>query len=307
MTDMPNTPDLQRMNSPTSPDSGTTSSRNWSDLDLEAFHDHALDADTHDHLSKSLRTDPALRERLASLRSREAAILEALKLTSSVGARAPQPNWRLTRVPHAALLAAALLLTAGVGLIVHTRGTPPQAPQSPSRPHHTALAPASLSPGARILMSMPLSKEVQIRLAQRAPLQSPNAPATQISDMPASDSDDLREFTLALSSERPEAAAVLLESLPAGAQAHAMDALGESIRSAEVARRALDTLTLEHQLAACERWATDARLRPVAFDRLRELQSKATLAPQYERTIRLLEQDASLDGWIASYGLARAR
>ncbi len=293
-----------------------TQPRVWSDLDLEAFHDEALDADAHDQLAQSLLTDPALRERLARLRARETAILEALTLASRADMPHAQPRHtpRHTLLPRAAGLAAALLLTAGVALLITSSLTsPPSTPPAPLTPHapshagHAALAPATPTNPAtatRTLFSMPLTADIHNRLAQRTP---EPARAARTQDAPAPAPDDLHQFTLALRSDRPEAAAVLLESLPAEAQSRAMDALGESLRSAEVARRALDTLTPEHQLATCERWATDARLRPVAFDRLRELQHTAALAPQYQRTLRLLQEDATLEGWIASYGLARGQ
>lgn len=289
--------------------------RVWSDLDLEAFHDQALDADSHDQLAQSLLTDPALRERLARLRAREAAIIEALTLASRAGAPRAKPHRGL--LPRAARLAALLLLTASAGLLIHSLYAPAPLltpPHTPSHPGHAALAPATPtapSTPTRTLFSMPLTADIHSRLAQRTPLRDaagPTAPASTAARTPnAPAPDDLHQFTLALRSDRPEAAAVLLESLPAEAQARAMDALGESLRSAEVARRTLDTLTPEHQLAACQRWATDARLRPVAFDRLRDLQHKSALAPQYQRIIQGLQQDASLDGWIASYGLAQGR
>lgn len=281
----------------------------WSDADLEAFLDEALDEDVAAAVGKSLREEPALRARLAAISRADALMTEALSAPASQRAAAGGAGRRWVAMGAAA--AACVLLGVGVWagmsmgsgaagdgtdrngamrgtVIVEARGSGDVGAGEVVREEYDAIP-------------VVLSVKLPARPAR-------GAPARFGGGVPARAGGPTVESQLAgaLAAGDVPLAVVLIEGASATAQEGAYRQIGELMRSATLAERVLDSMAPEQQLAACRLWAEDPKLRTVVFPRLALLAEGGEVGPELAAVVGAMSRRDELRPWVRSYGLAAA-
>lgn len=256
----------------------TNDRRAWTDIDLEMFADDALDASSSDALREALRTDADLRRRLGSIRQIDRLAAEAFDQIAA--APRTERSLRALRPSHLArplALAACLAIVAAGSYLFGRSGRRAPDPVAP-----LALAPTDPEP----------------------PSPHPESPAPRtvrtVFEMPMP-AGYKAAIEAAASDPRPEPTPTRAQ--PDRSREKELLALGRAIRSADLARATLDTMTGEDQLEACRIWARDPSLRPVAFERLARLQNDPAHAAECARIASAMSEDRNLLAWARSHRL----
>lgn len=277
--------------------------RIWTDEEIERFADGAMGAEDAEALRASLLADPEIRAGLARVQRTDAlagAVLQGLMTGDDAGVAHAMDRIASRAVRRGLALAACILaLLAGAFAFGRwsVKPTPPVAPErlaasTPSQDGSPALAPVvgagdvtPRRPAVRIVFEMPFT---------------PREPAP----------DAIAATSGRSAHDAPHDSATIDPRLPdreERAVTHAREreilALGRAIRSADLARQTLDTMSGEDQLNACRIWARDPSLRPVAFERLAKLQDDPALAGACARIASEMSDDRSLLAWARSHGL----
>lgn len=251
--------------------------RDWTDADLEAYLDGEMPNCEAEAMAACLRTDPELRARCTAASRADELARESLVRHVS---RSPPATMR-SRVRWLRVGVGAAAGVAACAAIVVVLRTPPA-----ERPGVRA----SVTPGVTGV-SRPTAPSGQhlVRVVLSVPLAGAGP---QASSAPSAE--------LTSPEEHKEVGAATDRHAGAGGGNAEMRRLGETLRSATSARRALDELPREAQLTACEEWARAPHLRTVAFTRLREL-GRDGHEEDVRRVVGRLAENPVLRGWVASY------
>lgn len=258
----------------------TNDRRAWTDLDLEMFADDALDASPSDALREALRTDADLRRRLGSIRQVDRLAAEAFDQIAA--APRTERSLRALRPSHLArplALAACLAIVAVGSYLIGRSGR-----RAPDQAAPLALAPTDSETPSPVPES-PAPRTV--RTLFELPMPAGYKVAT--------------EAVRAPSDPKPEPTPTRAQ--PDRSREKEILALGRAIRSADLARATLDTMSGEEQLEACRIWARDPSLRPVAFERLARLQNDPAHAAECARIASAMSEDRNLLAWARSHRL----
>ncbi len=259
----------------------TPTDSTWTDLDLERFHDSDLEPERAERLAEALRTDAALRRRLTEIASIDRLIARALEAPPVRTRNTPAAPWLW------AVGLAAVLLLALVPFLLSLASRAPVASDPIARTDQPApdTTPTPRASAVRIIASVSLTADAQV---------PPSLPA-----LPAPD-----PVAHALDRGDLESALVQFRSLAGADRLAQARRLGDTIRSAMSAEDLLNALTPEEQLAVCEAWSAEPRLRPVTFARLRRLADDPVLGPDVSALAGRLAQAPGMIAWLRSYGLA---
>ncbi|MBL8762662.1 MAG: hypothetical protein JNM07_00145 [Phycisphaerae bacterium] len=308
-----------RASSSVSPSDATT--HHWSDLQLEAYHDQRLDAGMSERLAADLLRDTSLRARLARLSRLDSLARVAMR---SPAARDSTPLRAGARVRAAVLVAAVLALVA-IGWLLRIvanpgspRGdasgvAPPIAVAAPERSERLLPVPspepvvvrddgAGWAPRVQVVLSVSRPALVGPPSPRPQPGSRPH-PASKTPPLPPSASTEIDLLDRVIALGDSAAAFEILRDADPQTRDRALVHLGDTLRSAHVARAILDKLPDSDQLAACRMWASDPALRPVAFERLRDLSRRRDLDAGVRAVVRALGSESGLRSWINSYGL----
>ncbi len=251
--------------------------REWSDHDLERYHDGDLESLERAALGEALLESPALRERFGRVARIDAVARDAL---AAAAPRATRPA--LAAVTARRLLAAAAcfaVVAAGSWIAVSAwseRAGPSTPAPDPGRiiAKSDAAARPDHAPGVRVVLSIPMP-----------------SPAPRPGDT----------LDSAVSRGDVAAATAAFTAADERTRDEFLRRQGEAIRSAARAEAFLDSLSAEDQLNACRVWAEDPRLRPAAFARLDRLRTHADLAQRYSAVMTHLSSRPELAAWVRSY------
>ncbi len=270
-----------------------TREHDWTDAELELFHDGELRGSRGDELSEALRTSPQLRARAASIARAGALYTRALALEPARSAVAS--NHPFARPWLRA--AAALLILAGLAGLARvwwsaSRSTQPLAPSEQVARHEPAPTPEPYR-AVRVVFSIPAGKP---RPAEKA-----TAPAVAAApDQPAP--EFISQLDAALAAGRVEEAIELVKNAGPGDKEEAYRRFGGALRSSDTAMAALDSLEPEEQVAACKQWIAAGQQRPFAMARLKMLSRRPELEEPIRLAVReLLADDPNLRTWVMSY------
>ncbi|MCH9002782.1 MAG: hypothetical protein IIC02_09440 [Planctomycetes bacterium] len=276
----------------------------WTTRDLELFHDDELDDRQHDALSDALRRDPALRDRLVSVRNVDEQLRDFL-LDPASGGEDRRASWS---VPASWIAAAAACVLVSVSLLWHFTGnrSPTDAPfvvQGDATPIETSTK-ASVYEPIRVVLTLPARTKQDEETVESVLSPEPPTEANE-KILPQ---EDIRTFLASLNRSlaggQVSQIVRLLREAPSEQRTVAYRFLGELLRSAEVAEQILDRLPPREQLAVCKVWAYEPGRRPVAFDRLHRLSSDPELSGEVRTVIADLHQDPSLKKLLRSYRFA---
>lgn len=268
--------------------------RQWSDAEVELFHDEESPEADAALLAADLRRDTALRDRLADLRRLDRLVARACEAPASTTARPPRRAWLTVGL---GLAAAGIALVAGLWLwlggALHHQPSPTPVPE----PRHATFPPQhpSAAPATRPDMRA-------IRTLARIPLKS-DAPLLADSPSAAPEKPPADAFAQALRRGDVLGASFLLADAPPERRAEYVRRLGDALRSSETAAAVLDRLDASEQLELCEAWVREPHLKPVAFARLAKLQHDEALNPRVSALADSLASEPGLASWVRSYGL----
>ncbi len=271
--------------------------------DLERFHDGALEGAERERVAERLREDPVARERLARVRDVDALAREVLLGEHGMDTARRESNapicsahrwhggegvrravWRAT--------AAGLVVVCAVSVVVWTqRGS-----DVPSAPvEHVFGTEPVVTEGVGEVMRREGVVVMRLDAAPRA--RGGLAPVAN-----AAGNGEARLVSLVGEGSLVEAFEAA-RSHPGALSDEVMAALGERVRSGELAREFLESLPSERQAQAVRVWAENPHLRPAAFDRLRELLRSPDVGARSagERVREGLAQRPELATWLASY------
>lgn len=278
----------------------TTHNDRWTAQDLELYLDDELGNDRRAALTDALRKDPALRNRLASIAHADDE-LRTLFLESA-GEEEAKPQ----RVAHRwasrwALVAAACLVVSVLASLLFR-------PQEETR---RELVYNANAPAHREIVSRPAYESIRVVFSLPAkppdekgnnPVDTPGEGSQKIAkDVPAAANEDRafrRRLKELLASGGVENAIQLLSTATDDQRNVAFAAIGNLLRSAEVAERMLDRLSPREQLAACQVWAQTPAFRPLIFARLRQLSAQPEYAEEVQTVLTSFEAEPTLRKWL---------
>lgn len=264
----------------------------WTDLELEQFHDGELVEERSAALSEALRTRPDLRARLAEIVRADAAIARALSVQRVAAGRAAGRWWRRAAV------AAAVIVLAGVAAVMWMRGPGAGSlPRMELANREPGPAPEKAVEGyraVRVVFSLPVRGEGG--LVGREAVSEPEAGPAEIAG------DFLARLDAAMAGGRVDEAIGLVKGAGPGEREEAYRRFGEAMRSSDTAMAALNELSPEEQIAACKAWIAAGNQRPFAMARLKMLGRRAELEEPVRAAVReLLADDPNLRTWVMSY------
>lgn len=262
--------------------------------ELEGFHDGELSSAERERVGAALRSDPAARERLSRVRALDVLARGALLGEPDARRAAGAAGACAVIVPGARgrggwlSVAAGLVVVAGAGWSVRS----------------------VFAPGAGV------DSRSDVMAVQDTARETVRTEGVLVYRVPM-DAEPVRVTKADLEVE-PDAANVLVSMVGEGSLAEAfeaarrhpdalsdevMAALGERVRSGELAREFLESLPAERRADAVRVWAGNPRLRPAAFDQLRDLlrSSDETARVAGERARADLATRPELATWMASY------
>lgn len=265
----------------------------WTRHDLELYVDNALDAAATEQLSEALRESPDLRRRLAQV-TRLDSIATAALLKPTPSGRPTTPRW-------AAMIglvgAAAMLLVA----VLFLRSTPHASPLQPIEP--APIVANTETPDSMIIFSFPLrTPATEPKRHDKAPTDRAIvvAPADQTTPS-ANDSAHLPSkakfssmLDAALARGDAGAAAALLATTDAELRVEGYRRLGTVLRSVTTARRVLDELPIDAQLAACRELVLEPRWRTITCTHLTTLREDPSLREAVDALLTELSRSPDL-------------
>ncbi|MCC6678763.1 MAG: hypothetical protein IT436_16650 [Phycisphaerales bacterium] len=274
-----------------------TREHDWTDAELELFHDGELRGSRGDELSAALRTSPELRARAASIARADGLYTRALALEPARSAAASTHPF--TR-PWLRAAAALLLLAGLAGLArvwwIASRSAQPLAPGEQLARHEPAPTPTPVPEpyrAVRVVFSLPIGKAGPIQPRPPAPIAAPP-------DQPAP--EFIAQLDEALAAGRVEEAIKLVKNAGPGDKEEAYRRFGGALRSSDTAMAALDSLEPQEQVAACKQWIAAGQQRPFAMARLKMLSRRPELEEPIRIAVReLLADDPNLRTWVMSY------
>ena len=273
----------------------------WTTPDLELFHDDELDERKREAMSDALRCDPALRDRLVSVRNVDDQLRDFL-LDPASGSEVRRASWS-GRDSWFAAAAACILVSVSLLWHVMGDGSPNGAPvvvQSDSTPIETSIK-ASVYEPIRVVFTLPARTKQDEETVESVRPPEPPIEANDPTLLPPHNRLFLARLNRSLAGGHTSQTVRLLRDAPREQRTEAYRLLGELLRSANVAERILDLLPPREQLAVCKVWAHEPGRRPVAFDRLHRLSSDPELSGEVRTVIADLHQDRSLQKLLRSY------
>lgn len=270
-----------------------TREHDWTDAELELFHDGELRGPRGDELSEALRTSPTLRARAAAIARADALCTRALDLGDSAAPSAAAPA-RPFAFPWLRAVAALLILAGLAGLArlwwSTQNSTQPLAPSQQLARHEPAPEPYR---AVRVVFSIPAGKPRPVeKAAAPAVVAAPDQPAPEF----------ITGLDEALAAGRVEEAIELVKNAGPGDKEEAYRRFGNALRSSDTAMAALDSLSPQEQVAACKLWIAAGQQRPFAMARLKLLSRRAELEQPIRAAVReLLADDPNLRTWVMSY------
>ncbi|MCH8243252.1 MAG: hypothetical protein IH897_11680 [Planctomycetes bacterium] len=283
----------------------------WTTRDLELFHDDELDDRKLDAMSDALRRDPALRDRLVSVRNVDDQLREFLLDPASSG-EDRRASWSVS-ASWSAAAAACVLVSVSLLWYVTGDGSPNGAPvvvQGDATPVETLTKQVEPSTNKsayqpiRVVFTLPARTKQDEETVESVRPPEPPIEAHDPTLLPPDNRPFLASLNRALAGGHVSQTVRLLRDAPSEQRTEAYRFLGELLRSAEVAEQILDRLPPREQLAVCKVWAHEPGRRPVAFDRLHRLSSDPELSGAVRTVIADLHQDPSLKKLLRSYRFA---
>lgn len=283
----------------------------WTTHDLELFHDDELDDRKRDAMSDDLRRDPALRDRLVSVRNLDDQLRDFL-LDPASGGEDRRASWSV-RASWIAAAAACVLVSVSLLWYVTGDGSPNGAPvvaQGDATRFNTSTKKVEISTKhsvyepIRVVFTLPARTKQDEETVESVPPPEPPIEADDPTLLPPDNRPFLARLNRSLADGNVSQTVRLLRDAPSEQRTVAYRFLGELLRSAEVAEQILDRLPPREQLAVCKVWAYEPGRRPVAFDRLHRLSSDPELSGAVRTVIADLHQDPSLRKLLRSYRFA---
>jgi hypothetical protein len=256
------------------------SSQGCTRRELEEFLDGALAGDRASEVSALLRSDPALRERLARVSHLDALARVAL-MTPAPAAR--RSGWGRMGV----VLVAACLVMAGA---VMYRTMPRVAPKGDDGAGRVAAA-ASQATDRLVVLSfpVPVRDEQETEEGPGPDAASPAPEPTTVARAGGPEGARAKEFTgrldAALARGDAAGAAAMLDAAGPELRAAGYKRLAGALRSVTTAERVLRGLPAPERLAACRELAAEPRWRSVTCTELRGLHTDETMRPAVERLL----------------------
>ncbi|MCB9845358.1 MAG: hypothetical protein H6811_05170 [Phycisphaeraceae bacterium] len=261
-------------------------SRAWSEEQIARFHDGEMEGPQSAAFEDDLIADPSLRARLKALERADVLVARVLSRPAEQQSRVAD-RWRARLGAPLAIAAAIALLTAVPLLRSPPRSTPvesaPLVVAHVSEPAPRRLAILTLPPGASLASWAPEPNE---------PSEDPR-PAERIIARAVEAGDTITAITE-------------IDRLSPGQRDAAYRDLARTVKSGRAAEEFLDSIEPERQVAICRAWASDGAFRPVTLARLRTLREMPGLEASTRDAVEALAAQPELDGWLKSYGLARA-
>lgn len=261
----------------------TTASSIINDATIQRYHDGESPPSESRAVAEMLMRDATLRASMGKYRRIDELAERALA----------EPGKQATRVEtrrriRVALPIAACMALAGA-LIVSLIGTDPLTQiDSPtdlaSRQFHIEAVPTTSS-AYRVVVSFPA-----LAPALSAPAVAPAEPMLDV--------DRIADF---LSAGRVDEALAALSALPVAEHGELWGRVAVHMRSADLARSSMLLLPVDQQVEIVRVWANEPSLRPVVFERLRELLRDPDAAPAARILRDALAQNPATRSWVSSY------
>ncbi len=284
---------------------------------LERFVDGDLDDETRDQMRAALRSDAALRARLSAVqRLDERCVAALLRPPTPAAPRALHTRSRRLR-GRAAVAWTALAACAAASFVLwrHSQSDPPPelAASGSAWRSPAAAAPSNKPPedGVRVVCSVVVrrkpvapSRESSAASATAHPPKTRAASTARQSPRPLHPAADSTRAVRQRSSVDDVALAI------AGATDSERDALlrtvAAELNSTSDARPLLDRLSTALQAELAAELARRPALRPLAFERLRQLAESSGSDPRVARALDTIRRTAELRAYVIGYRLPEA-
>ena len=278
----------------------------WTTQALELYHDEELDDTRRAELSEALRRDPALRERLASVRGVDETLRDALLDENPAE---PLPLVRALCRSRPALAAACVLIAVTAAWALFPGRGPVERIEVAQTGDVQQPGPGARREyqGIRVLFSLPVQTPLRATPVETARQVDEKAPTHERIATTFDASGFLSRVDRLLDSGQVEGTLDLLAGASEGQRAVAYRHMGELLRSAYVAEQILDRLSPREQVAVCSEWAGEPGLRPIVFDRLRRFSKVPELSDHVQVVVARLAEDGTLRSWLRGYQLVGPR
>lgn len=271
----------------------------WTTRELELFHDGELGDEARTSLVEDLRRDPALRERLASVRRVDDQARACLQRGDDSADRSSRSRTR-PAVSKWRLAAAAIILLVLTGtwqLSTRPAGwhLTEQREDSPER-----TVPEGRGYDAiRVVFSLPSPAKKNANANQRADDRADvGTDSTVVESADRGNRVFLERLNRMLAAGRYGDTTRLIGGATNKQRSVAYAYLGELLRSADLAERILDQLSPREQLAACEVWARTPGLTALVFKRLEKFSTQPEYADEMRAVLARFNEDPILRRWV---------
>lgn len=296
----------------------------WSDHELEQFHDGELVGPDAEALSEALRARPELRARLGEIARADGVILAALTVEKEAGVEGRDARGVAGRGVAARIgvrpvvwAAAAVLVIVGGGLLalknggssrgVDAKKVPVLARNGDADGRDEKGGTSEPYQAVRVVFSLPL-KAGDTWGATASAASATDEPARekviantdQVVDVTGG--EFIKRLDGALAAGRVDEALAMMKEARAEDREKAYARFGAAMRSSRSATEVMDALEPAEQVAACRRWIAAGTQKQFAMERLRMLGRRAELEESVRVAVRgLVAEDPSLRAWVMSY------
>lgn len=261
----------------------------WDRSDLERFVDDDLPAETAERVRTDLLESGELRSRLSEVRHTDTL------LSAALGAPIRR---RVDGRRVGAMLAAGLAVAAGAWAWIEQ---PWQSGGLTHRDHEViAHAPLLNEDKAGAGVDEPDAfRGLVLEIPVRGVVVQPRAEAVEPSAPAASGAND--PIDRAVRDGRVLDAGVMIAGATEEQRSRSLQQLAAMVRSGAIADQVLDTLPPAQQVEACRAWASEPRLRPAVFARLKKLMGDDEVGAAAAGLAKSFERSSELRAWAASY------